>query len=297
MSVSDTPFEMIGGSVGRDRYALVRRAREVAALAALLDWQPVRHVGSVSRLGALLQEPVRFAAADLAGLAGVRRYHLRSSGRPVLMRHGTVDTWTFSEIFALRLYEPPPAVEAELRALSAPLVLDIGANIGMFGLDLLSRHPGARIIAYEPDAENAAIHRRLVEINAAGDDWQLLEACAGPRDDVVVFLPGQETGSRVVGSRAPGSVDVPMIDVMPLFARADLVKIDIEGGEWELLGDPRFAAARNVVMEYHPDGCPGDDPAATAHELLRGHGFTITPVLEQPDGVGMLWATRDHEVT
>jgi hypothetical protein len=98
----------------------------------------------------------------------------------------------------------------------------------------------------------------------------------------------------MVEGRVPGSVEVPMVDVMPRLADADLVKIDIEGGEWALLADPRFAEARAVVLEYHPYGCPTDDPRRSAHELLHAHGFEVTPLFYEPDnGVGMLWATRE----
>lgn len=271
---------------------LIRRARRLPVAGALVDWGPVRHAGSAGRLGMLVRETLRFAAADLLGLRGVRRYHLREGGRPILLRHGTVDVWTLVEVFARRLYDPPAAVEAALRRAAAPLVVDMGANIGMFGLDVLTQHPGARIVAYEPDGENAAIHRRLVDLNAAEGQWTLVEACAGPRDGAVTFLPGQETGSHIVEGPMPGSIDVPMVDVLPLLAEADLVKMDIEGGEWAIMADVRFGAASSVVLEYHPEGCPSDDPARSAQEILRSHGFDVTPVFRDPAGIGMLWATR-----
>ena len=84
-----------------------------------------------------------------------------------------------------------------------------------------------------------------------------------------------------------------MVDVMPLLADADLVKIDIEGGEWPLLEHPGFAAVSAAVLEYHPQSCPGDDPRTTAHALLEGHGFEIAELFYEPGSrVGMLWATR-----
>ncbi len=265
--------------------------RGMPVAGAILDWEPVRHLASARRLGSLVQESVRFALADLGGMSGFRRYHLRRGGRPVLLRHGTIDTWTFYEVFARRLYAPPPAVAAALDGVTEPHVVDLGANIGMFGLDVLTRHPRARITAYEPDAANAAVHRRLVELNAA-PEWHLVEACAGAHDGTVTFLSGQETASRIVQEQTPGSVDVPMADVLPTLAGADLVKMDIEGGEWPILSDARFADVRSVILEYHPHGCPGDDPASTARELLEGWGFTLTPVFHDAGGIGMLWATR-----
>ncbi len=291
--MSEPRIEVVDGTVTRgDASALVARARAIPGANALLEWAPVRHAASARRLGSLVRESPRFAAADLLGLGGVRRYHLRQGGRPVLMRHGSVDVWTFDEIFEMRLYEPPSAVSVALERPGSPLVLDIGANIGMFGLDLLTRFPHARVVGYEPDAESAAIHRRLIELNGGDGAWELVEACAGVRDGTVEFLPGQETGSHAVEAPVPGSVTVPMVDVMDRFAEAALVKVDIEGGEWPLLADERFGGARAVVLEYHPGGCPAGDPATAARSMLEGHGFAVRSLFDHPGGFGMVWATR-----
>jgi FkbM family methyltransferase len=283
------PLSIVDGAIARaDDSSLLQRASRLP----LMRWQPVRHAGSARKLGMLVRETVSFAGADLLGLEGVRRYHLRHGGHPVLLRHGTVDIWTFAELFDLRLYEPPAVVERELRAAAEPLIVDLGANIGLFGVDMLVRFPGARVVGYEPEAENAGIHRRLIEITG-NDRWTLVEACAGPEAGTVAFLPGQETGSRVIEAAGAGSVEVPMLDVLPLLGEADLVKLDIEGGEWPILADDRFSAVKAAVVEYHPHGCPGDDPRRTAHELLEAHGFDVAELFYEPDSrVGMVWATR-----
>jgi FkbM family methyltransferase len=297
MTAQDTlPFEIVEGSISRADHGpdagFAGRLRRVPGLDRLIDAQPARRVASAIALGRLVRETPAFVANELRAARGLRRYTLRTGGRSVLLRHGTIDVWTFNELFYLRLYEPPPAVAAMLRGVREPVVLDLGANIGLFGLDAQQRYPGAVITAYEPDAESAAIHRQLIERNEAGDRWRLIEACAGPRDGTVTFLPGQETESRIVDEPVPGSVTLPMQDVLRAFAGVDLVKLDIEGGEWSLLADPRFAAARAVVLEYHPPGCPEPDTHATARRLLEQHGYDVIPLFEHPGGVGMVWALR-----
>jgi hypothetical protein len=86
-----------------------------------------------------------------------------------------------------------------------------------------------------------------------------------------------------------------MQDVLDQVAAADLVKIDIEGGEWEILLDPRFAESppRALVLEYHAAGCPTDDPRAAALDALRGAGMQVQPLWhDAAAGVGMAWAWR-----
>lgn len=297
MAVTEQPaFDIVEGSIARAGHGpdagLAGRLRRIPGARRLVDARPVQHLASAMAMGRVVRETPRFMANELRGASGVRAYTMRSGGRTVLLRHGTIDPWTFNELFVLRLYEPPPPVAALLAGVREPVVLDLGANIGMFGLDALQRYEGARVTAYEPDAESAAIHRRLIELNPSERAWRLVEACAGPAHGTVAFLPGRETESRIVDGPAPGAVTMPMEDVLPAFADADLVKLDIEGGEWALLEDPRFAAARVVVLEYHPPGCPDADTHAAARRLLEGHGYEVVPLFEHPGGVGMAWAYR-----
>ena len=85
-----------------------------------------------------------------------------------------------------------------------------------------------------------------------------------------------------------------MRDVLALVGAADLVKMDIEGGEWTILGDARFrhAPPRALVLEYHPHLCPGDDTRAAAVAALTAANLHVQPVRHGRDGYGMLWAWR-----
>jgi FkbM family methyltransferase len=289
------PFDIVDGSISRADAAgtasVMSPLRGAPGLRGLLDLQATRHLASALALGRLVKETRAFVVNELRTASGMRAYNLRNGGRTVLLRHGTVDVWTFNELFFLKLYEPPGQIRETLARVSQPIVLDLGANIGLFGIDALERYPGAQITSYEPDAVSAAIHRELIARNAASAPaWTLVEACAGPRAGTVSFLGGQETESRIVEDGAARSIPVPMEDVLPAFAQADLVKLDIEGGEWALLRDERFRGARVVVLEYHPPGCPERDTHAAAHRMLTEHGYTVIPLFEHPGGVGMVWA-------
>ena len=297
MAVTEkSAFDIVEGSIARADHGpdagIAGRLRRIPGVRRLVDARPTQHLASALAMGRQVRETPRFVANELRGAKGVRAYTMRAGGHTVLLRHGTIDPWTFNELFVLRLYEPPEPVAALLGGVPQPAILDLGANIGMFGLDALQRYPGARVTAYEPDAESAAIHRRLLELNPSEPAWRLVEACAGPSDGTATFLPGQETESRIVARPTPGAVTLPMEDVLPAFAHADLVKLDIEGGEWALLEDPRFAAARVVVIEYHPPGCPEPDTHAAARRLLERHGYEFIPIFKHPGGVGMAWAFR-----
>jgi len=230
-----------------------------------------------------------FCARELGHRAGARTYALRATGMHVVIRHGTGDVVTLGEVFHEQDYAIPSRVSA---ALGVPeRILDLGANIGLFGIFAAERWPRAQIQAYEPDPANAAVHRQVIAANAMQEQWRLVQAAAGAADGEARFVSGQVALSSL---DAGGDIAVPVCDVLHAIADADLVKMDIEGGEWPILTDPRFAASPPsvIVLEYHPQGCHGPDPHASIAELLAGAGLQTIEIWRRDDGYGMLWAWR-----
>jgi FkbM family methyltransferase len=269
-----------------------------AAGRRLLTHPRVEPLVSTALLARLVANPARFALAELAGHGRVVTHRVRRGGAIVLLEHGTPDVQSFDELFYQQIYAPPPEVDAALAALGrAPRILDVGANIGLFGAWALARWPGAEIEAFEPDPRNAALHRRTIAANGGGG-WRLYEAAATVADGEMRFLTGRYAMSGPATETDADAASVPARDVLPLLAWADLVKIDAEGSEWAILDDPRFAAttARALALEYHPDHCPEDDARTAAVRRLRGAGFTLRDVPTQaPPGYGSLWAWREAD--
>ena len=88
--------------------------------------------------------PVLFAVREIGGSVAVRPYVLRNSAIKVYVRHGTPDVNVVGEILIERVYETPVPVGEALDDLGRPLrILDLGANIGLFGAFALRRWPGA----------------------------------------------------------------------------------------------------------------------------------------------------------
>jgi FkbM family methyltransferase len=250
------------------------------------------------RFAPVFTEPLRFALGEMGGRVRVRSYLLRNSPVRVYLRHCTADANVVGELFVERVYEPPVQVLDRLRALERPpRILDLGANIGLFGAQALARWPGAQITAVEPDPSNLEIHRLTVAANPAAR-WHLKGAAAATETGQVPFAVGRFNASAVIEGHEPGSEHarmVPAIDVLPLMADADFIKMDIEGSEWALLNDPRFAALRPaaLVIEHHAHLCPGADPQAAARESIAAAGYDMHEVRLPPGacpGQGMLWA-------
>lgn len=226
-----------------------------------------------------------------------------------VLRHNGYDAHVLYEAVHDPFYTPPPAVRELLSNRDGDLrVLDLGGNIGCFGLLLLDQYPSASLTAFEPDPSNLDVLKRCIAQNGYEEQWRVVEACATPADGETSFVGGQGALSRVplpgdVSGDAP-TITVPTVDVFPYLDGIDLLKIDIEGGEWALLNDPRFETARPgaILLEWHTYDCPEDNPRRAAASHLEGLGYTIlhekpppVPDSEPLYGAGTLWAWRREE--
>jgi FkbM family methyltransferase len=256
------------------------------------------HVRDVERLAAVLCEPELFARRERAGSEATARYTLRESGLAAFLRHGSPDVGVLDEIFGRRWYDPPAPVTRLLAARPRPLrVVDLGANIGLFGLWAAGRLGPVEVTLYEPDRFNLAVLERTLEANGLDATWRLVRAAAADRPGTMAFHEGRYACSQAATPEDDGGAAVvPVVDALPELAGIDLLKMDMEGGEWSVLGDPRFAAAGvgAVALEYHPHLCPGPHARAVAERVLGDAGYAIEPLFERPEGVGMLWAWRER---
>ena len=155
-----------------------------------------------------------------------------------------------------------------------PVVIDGGANIGMFSLATLRDHPDARITAFEPDPRIAAmLKENLANNNAA--QVAIVIAALGPADGEMSFAPDGQAGGALVAGVAPMRVRAVTLSQY-LTDEVDFLKLNIEGAELDVL---REAAASNclrrvraMVIEYH--GWPGGEQRlGPLLDLLNGQQF------------------------
>lgn len=137
------------------------------------------------------------------------------------------------------------------RAKRIGTVIDIGANVGLFGLAARAAFPAATIHAYEP---NPALEPHLAnQAKQAGFEY-FMEAVGRESGRVRLDFSGVE--SVLTASHADPTGEIPQIALQTALERmggsVDLLKLDCEGAEWEMLEDLSvWRAVRLVAMEYH----------------------------------------------
>jgi FkbM family methyltransferase len=200
----------------------------------------------------------------------------------LIIRNNGHDWVVVDEIFVRHLYR--------LDMADAGHILDLGGNIGLATLWFAWSFPGGQICTVEPIPDNVSILERNVRLNRVAA--RVVASAVGPADGKTRFIlsedPRQHSNINT-GQGTEKTIEVDVLSVPSLMAvmgweDIDLLKIDIEGGEKEVLAGrpPWLMKVRCIVGEGHfgvgytIDACRRD---------LEPMGFHV----EQVDENGGAW--------
>lgn len=135
------------------------------------------------------------------------------------------------------------------------VIVDVGANIGVFSKLCSMLFPQADIYAYEPNPHAL----RWLRANAAGTRIRVVPAAvADQAGERRLALAGDSTLSRLSDDGTQMVNCIAAADVAE-GRDIDLLKMDCEGGEWTILRDASLLRRTQAFrLEYH---------------LMEGHGF------------------------
>ena len=179
-------------------------------------------------------------------------------------------------------------------------VVDIGGHVGTFACRLTQLHPKASVVSCEPSATTAGYLRRNAEQNGVSDRVAVYQRAVAATTGRALFHDNGG-GSGLNGLAAAGHASGPSTEVETIAfdeviasapAPVDFLKIDCEGGEYDLVlgsSPSSWDSVQRVVIEFHP---------------VAGHGwpelrdfFAGVGLIEQDavgwQGYGCVWLSRE----
>lgn len=137
---------------------------------------------------------------------------------------------------------------------NAPVIYDIGANLGMGTLYLKRCFPHSKIVAMEADPEIATVLANNVEKNNLSNVTVIAKA-AWVNDQGVSFSSDGADGGSILALE--NCITVPSVSLRKLLESEpgciDLLKMDIEGAEAMIVPDllDVLTKVKHIFVEYH----------------------------------------------
>ena len=189
------------------------------------------------------------------------------TGGSVFLRPGTTDQDVYDEIFISNEYD--------IDLGDPKFIVDAGAHIGLSSVFFASRYPKATVIALEPEPTNFAT---LLKNTKDFPNIRPLQA----------GLWSKKTHLRIEDANVPtwsfrvlesasreGIPAVGIADILSDFkaTRIDVLKIDIEGAEFEVLNHSAswIDSVQTLIIELHDRFRPGCTEALQT--AISGHNF------------------------
>ncbi|MDP3881881.1 MAG: FkbM family methyltransferase [Nanoarchaeota archaeon] len=219
----------------------------------------------------------------LLGLAKGEKiyYHLPGNLRleiPNKSKKDKTAILSIKEIFGDKLYS--------LDFPSARTIIDLGANIGVYSLYAGLQHPNAVVYAFEPDPWSFKQLKRNIEINHLQKRVKAFCMASSGKNGYIDFYvdPLTTRGSSALYPKGE-KIKVKSLTLKDLFSllkvkECDILKVDIEGAEYDLLYNSPEKIMRSVhyiLLEYHKgmEQLHARYSPEAIKEFLKKRGFNI----------------------
>ncbi len=200
-------------------------------------------------------------------------YEVSQKGKDISIKIPRNEVFRIEEIFGENEYYVPG-----MENLKAPIIVDVGANVGVFSLYMKLMIPSSLLYCYEP-APNAL---SLFHQNVIPFDNVVLHECGlsniGGKAQIQLNASNTGQSSLIKGShKLLGEVEIELRESVSIFSdnqleEIDILKIDTEGSEVDILQNLSDGGKLNkikfILLEYHSES----DRREIDHLLS---GFTV----------------------
>lgn len=162
-------------------------------------------------------------------------------------------------------------------------IIDIGGNLGIFSIASRLHFPESNIIAFEPSNTVFGI----LERNSTVFNYRCVQKGIGSRKAKCKIIEGGSHGELTsIDESQNGNIEViPLDSIYDSFKiqHIDLLKMDIEGNEYNVLSNTkRLSSISYITIEYH-DSTPKDIVS-----FFNQLNFSPINLMEGPYGTGTI---------
>lgn len=193
-------------------------------------------------------------------------------------RKGTDDARIVAEAFEylLRKY---------FETITQGVFVDVGSHVGEYTIKVARRvGDNGRVISVEPESSNFATLKANIELNDLSNVTPVNVACWNENEKLKLYLaqlPGDHSVKKPVSTHFVEVSGLKLDDILKHLEidYVDFIKVDVEGADGEVLEGAEKTIARNLHVKIIFEAANRDN-LAKCQEILRRHGFTITPIVK-----------------
>jgi FkbM family methyltransferase len=204
----------------------------------------------------------------------------------------------FEEIFLDRCYQP----SADFVPRRGWTVVDLGANMGFFTCQAAAAAPDVRVVSVEPLPPYAKVLKKNIADNQFSRVTIVEGAICGEPDQTIPLTVWYNSAGELKTGLVPNNAakvetinakgyTLAQVFELGKVERCDLLKVDIEGAEYELfekITSDLWSKISRVVMEVHKDDSHSESQII---RILEKNNFKVH-VANQSSSTPLLSAVR-----
>lgn len=227
------------------------------------------------------------------------RFWIKARNNPLARQNGLYSGYKFEfrgmdlpiirEIIHEKEYD---FLNKDIESIAQPVILDIGAHIGLFALTMFKFNAKASVVSIEAGPETFELLYKNKNFNP-DLEWTIKNAAAWEDDSYISF--DQSVNSMNQKIKDGGKTRVQGISLDALLQETglqeiDLMKVDIEGAEEAFLQGQKenLKKVKRLVIELHKDYCD----TTKVQELLKGIYKNISQLNDRNSSKPVLYCTQ-----
>ncbi|MFP4403805.1 MAG: FkbM family methyltransferase [Candidatus Woesearchaeota archaeon] len=177
----------------------------------------------------------------------LRKYNLK-----LIIRPQTYDRAVFGEVFLFEEY-PLKVSKKEM------IIIDVGAHIGFFTLYAKRLFPNSTIYSFEPDKQNFSYLNKNLNLNKIKGVKSFNLAVSNSDNKIDFYLSEHNVGHSTHKTKDSKKISIDSISFTSIIKEnkinwVDILKVDIEGGEYDLfynLNKNVLKKVNLILLEWH----------------------------------------------